>query len=301
MAAQYTKPASTEFAGRVIYLPEGVQSSGYWSTEKLKRFLPDVVPPSRPLSRVFNRSTHMFDTFEELECAMDRDPPPVGAHPSDLPARTSTESLSSASLTGQLTKPKLHGGLLSSNLSVLPPLDTSLKPPQRKFSPSAIAIRASPSRRKRTHERKPTVAIKVADLATKASPPSCHETDDLENSIEGQASEDSMNELVLECPTSPLRSEIDTRRAFGGITDYGNSPPGTTRKSLLDSSQHPIPSLPNPNSKSPKINRSTAEDIPHGENMRSPESPVVGSTLNPCYIHGTLVYGQGDKKLPKID
>lgn len=267
MAAWYTKPASTEFAGRVIYLPEEVQGSGSWSAEKLKSFLPDVASLARPLSRIFNRSTLMFDIFEELGCVMEGDFPRVGAHSSKLLTRTSIESLSSANLSEQQMKPKLYGGLLSSNLNLLPPLDTSLKPPQRKLSPNAIAIRASPRRRKRTHERKPTVAIKVADFAAKASPHSCHETNTLGDSMEGQTSEDSMNELILECPTSPL-SQGDTRKAF---MDYGNGPSGTTRKSLLKSCPHPVPSLSSPHTKSPQM---TAEDIPNGENMRSSESPI---------------------------
>lgn len=274
MAAHYTKPASTEFAGRVIYLPEGVQSSGYWSAEKLRRFLPDVVPPSRPLSRIFNRSTHMFDTFEELECAIDGNFPRLEAHPSKLPTGASTESLSSDNLSGQQMRSKPYGSSLCSSLNILSPLDTSLKPPQRKFSPNAIAIRASPRRRKRTHERKPTVAIKVADFAAKASPPPCHETGALEDSIEGQTSEDSMNELILECPTSPLRTELETRRTFGGITDYGNGPPGTARKSLLKSSTHPVLSLPIPHSKSPQTNRPTPDGILVGENIRTSDSPI---------------------------
>ncbi|KAF8451262.1 hypothetical protein BGX38DRAFT_1183781 [Terfezia claveryi] len=250
IAAQYTKPAPVEFAGRVIYLPEGVQSSGYWSAEKLRRFLPDVV--SQPLSRILNSSTQGFDVEggdQALESITGEEALAEAARVSNLPMGTSVESLTPDSFTGQVVRTKRYGSL-SSNLNALPLLDTSQELPQRRCSPSAVAIRASPRRKKRTHERKLTVAIKVTDLAAKASPPKfSEEAESLmglrQGSTEGQGSDDSINELILECPTSPQRTraeivhELDTRKAFVGIMDHGNSPPQATKRVTITPSSIP--------------------------------------------------------------
>lgn len=241
VAAQYTKPAPIEFAGRVIYLPEGVQSSGYWSAEKLRRFLPDVV--SQPLSRILNSSTQGFyieGGDQAPESIAVEEALAETARVSNLPMETSVESLTPDTFTGQVVRTKRYGSL-SSNLNALPLLDTSQELPQRRCSPSAVAIRASPRRKKRTHERKLTVAIKVTDLAAKASPPRLSEEAGSlislkQDSTEGQGSDDSINELILECPTSPQRTrgemvhELDSRKAFVGIIYHGNSPPQTTKR-----------------------------------------------------------------------
>jgi len=217
--------------------------------------LPDVV--SQPLSRILNSRTQGFDIEggdQAPESIAGEEALAGGARTGNLPMGTSVESLMPENFTGQVVRTKRYGSL-SSNLNALPLLDTSQELPQRRCSPSAVAIRASPRRKKRTHERKLTVAIKVTDLAAKASPPKFSEEAGglmslRQDSTEGQGSDDSMNELILECPTSPQRTragtvhELDTRKAFIGIMDHGNSPPQTTKRVTIIPRSIPTPSPP---------------------------------------------------------
>ncbi|KAF8466437.1 hypothetical protein BDZ91DRAFT_725420 [Kalaharituber pfeilii] len=229
VASRYSKPASVEFAGRVIYLPEGVQSCGHWSAEKLRRFLPDVMA-QHPRKTLISSMLDSDGMPEDDLFSADTN---VGE---TLPTGTSIESRASFRFTGQSIKDRRYGSMLSSSLSSLPLLDTTQEHPMRRCSPNAIAIRASPRRRKRTHERRPTVAIAVSELAAKASAPStfqdneedirempaCLKEDSMHTKRDAGI-DDSMNELILECPTSPLREDLDTRRAFAAVADYGNN------------------------------------------------------------------------------
>lgn len=220
----------------------------------MRRFLPDVV--SQPLSRILNSSTQGFDIEGEdqvSESITEEEALAGSARTGNLPMDISVGSLTPDNFTGQVIKTKRYGSL-SSNLNALPLLDTSQELPQRRCSPSAVAIRASPRRKKRTHERKLTVAIKVTDLAAKAPPSISEEAGGLrslrQDSTERQGSGDSMNELILECPTSPQKTragtvpELDTRKAFVGIMDHGNSLPQATKKVTITSSPIPAPFSP---------------------------------------------------------
>lgn len=217
--------------------------------------MPGVV--SQPFSRIFNSSTQAFEIEggdQAPESTTREEALARGVEASNLPMGASVEPLTPGNFTGQVIRGKRYGSL-SSNLHALPLLDTSQELPQRRCSPSAVAIRASPRRKKRTHERKLTVAIKVTDLAAKASPPEfIEEAGGLmafrQDTTGGQGSDDSMNELILECPTSPQRTrvgtvhELDTRRAFAGIMDHGNSPPRDTKNATITASSIPTPSPP---------------------------------------------------------
>lgn len=209
---------------------------------------------AHPLSRIFNPSTQGFEDENDGQDSGSNPRVDPTSRACNIPTGNSAESLSSVNFAGPVIRPRKYGSL-SSNLSALSLLDTgsNMEVPKRRFSPNAVAIRASPRRRKRTHERKLTVAIKVADLAAKTSSPMLNREAECvasaEESTEGHGSEDSIGELILECPASPdaTRNETidvtESRRAFGGIMDHGNGPT-QTQKVLFKSGPIPMPSSP---------------------------------------------------------